>query len=249
MITPYYSRDGITLYLGDCREILPQLTEKVDLVLTDPPYGINYVHGAVSQPNASRFNGIAIHGDDKPFDPAFLIETGLPLILWGGNHYASRLPDSAGWLVWDKRCQTVVNDQSDCEMAWTNKLTTARLFYHVWDGFRIGTEKGSRRVHPTQKPVALMTWCLTFFPDAHTIIDPFLGSGTTAVAAKKLGRRCIGIEINRTYLDIAIQRLSQDVMPLEVEHIEQGQSTTEQPMLSGMTSPTKGDKVTGKINS
>ncbi len=213
-VAPYYQDDSVVIFNADCRDILPLLEPgSVDLVLTDPPYGINYVHGEEHIPNASKLNGIPVIGDDKPFDPSPLMGFS-KLILWGANNYADKLPPAAGWLVWDKRCMTVVNDQSDCELAWTNIRNTARIFYHVWDGFRRGPEKGIPRVHPTQKALGLMRWCLELAPSAEIILDPFLGSGTTARAAKDLGRKCIGIEISEAYCEIAAKRMAQMVLPI-----------------------------------
>lgn len=210
-LTPYYSHAGITIYHGDCREILPQVS--FEAIVSDPPYGISYVHGAEKIPNASKLNEMPVIGDDAPFDPQFLLDAGLPTILWGANHYAARLPISAGWLVWDKRCNTVVNDQSDCEVAWTNVRRTIRIYYHVWDGFRRQTEKEIPRVHPTQKPVALMEWCLAMLPaDVVSVCDPYMGSGTTLVAAKKHGFKAIGIDIDEHWCDTAARRLSQEVL-------------------------------------
>ena len=210
---PYYEHAGIRIYLADCREILSSL--EFDAVIADPPYGIKYVHGAEKIPSASKLNEIPIHGDDQPFDPAFLLNLDKPLILWGGNHYAPRLPASGGWLVWDKRCGTVVNDQSDCEVAWTNIQRTIRIYYHVWDGFRRGPETGIPRVHPMQKPVALMQWCLGLLPDATVVVDPFCGSGSTLVAAKNVNRQAIGIEIEERWAEEAAKRLSQEVLCFE----------------------------------
>ncbi len=203
---PYYEHGGITIYHGDCREILPTLP-KVDLVLTDPPYGMAYVHGAARGPNASALNNWAIHGDDAPFDPSLVLS--FPrVILWGANHYADKLPPSAGWLVWDKRCNTVVNDQSDCEMAWTNFMTTARLYYLVWDGFRRGGgEKSKPRVYPAQKPVDLMKWCISRAPETKSVIDPYCGSGPTLEAAK-----VIGIDIEERACELSAKRLAQEVL-------------------------------------
>lgn len=214
-LKPYYDDgNGIVIYHGDCREILPHL-EPVDLVLTDPPYGINYVHGTIHIRNATKFAGVAVAGDDKPFDPTFLLE--YPhLILWGANHFKQHLPHGGRWLVWDKRCGIVPGrDQSDMEIAWcSGPRKPDRMFRHVWDGFLKDSEMGQERWHPTQKPVSLMKWCLTFVPDAHTILDPFMGSGTTLRAAKDLGRKCIGIEIEEKYCEIAVRRLQQEVLPL-----------------------------------
>lgn len=215
MTAPYYSHAGITIYHGDCRELLPLVTYAA--IVADPPYGIGYVHGAEKIPNASVLNEMPIVGDDKPFDPAFLLQRDVPTILWGGNHYAPRLPASGGWLVWDKRCNTVVNDQSDAEVAWTNTIKTIRIYYHVWDGFRRQTEKNVPRVHPMQKPVVLMKWCIGFIPVRGTILDPFMGSGSTLVAAKDLGRSAIGIEIEEKYCEIAAKRLSQEVLDFSTE--------------------------------
>lgn len=206
--------DSVTLYLGDCREILPSI-EGVDAIVTDPPYGIGYVHrggGAGKTRTGTRattFGGISVRGDDAEFDPSDLVLMGVPAILWGGNHYATRLPNSGGWLVWDKRDSIAANDQSDCEFAWSNIASTARLFRHKWMGMVRDSEVGEPRVHPTQKPVALMRWCLGFLPESATILDPFMGSGTTGVAAVRTGRRFVGIEIEPKYFDIACARITE----------------------------------------
>jgi site-specific DNA-methyltransferase (adenine-specific) len=138
---PYFhdAKANITIYHGNCVEILPQLTGggsmKFDLVLTDPPYGIGYVHGdgGGNLARSTTFNRVKVHGDDQPFDPAqwLSFET---VILWGGNHFASRLPDSSCWLVWDKREGICSNDQADCELAWTNIKQPARLKRLLWNG-------------------------------------------------------------------------------------------------------------------
>ncbi len=215
---PYYERAGITIYHGDCREILPELP-KVDLVLTDPPYGIGYVHGdgGGCLARSTVFNRVPVAGDDAPFDPSPWLEFN-DVVLWGANHFASRLPDSGRWLVWDKRDGICSNDESDCEMAWVKGGGTARLIRHLWNGMLKDSERGVRRVHPTQKPVSVMTWCLSFFPNAQTILDPFMGSGTTLVAAKMLNRKAIGIEIEEKYCEIAALRLAQDNLFSEDSH-------------------------------
>ena len=195
-----------TLYLGDCLEILPTLG-KVDAVVTDPPYGISYSHGEWSGnlAGATQFGDCPIIGDNKPFDPLpWLV---WPCILWGANHYANKLPASAFWMIWDKRDGVTSNDQADCEIAWTNARGNARVFRHLWNGMLKASERQESRVHPTQKPVALMQWCLGFLPDAETILDPFMGSGTTGVACANLGRKFIGIEIEPKYFDIACRRI------------------------------------------
>ena len=206
---PYYERDGITIYCGDCRDILP-LLGPVDLVLTDPPSGISYRHGSRKGGLLLGFDEATITGDDMPFDPSLLVDH-QRVVMWGANHYADRLSASKGWLVWDKRVGIPPNDQSDCEMAWTNFLTRAHLFSRYWNGGGINEE----RWHPSQKPIALMRWCIELAGDGiETILDPFMGSGTTLRAAKDLGRRAVGIEIEEKYVEIAIKRLAQEVMPL-----------------------------------
>lgn len=211
MVTPYYQATGVTLYHADCRELLGSLGT-FGLVLTDPPYGIGYVNGCKNIPYRTKFSGVRVIGDNEPFDPTALMGLAEKHILWGANHYANKLPNSAGWLVWDKRCNTGSNAQSDCEFAWTDLLGSARIFYHVWDGFRRQTERNVPRVHPTQKPVALMGWCLTLAKNPVSVIDPYVGSGTTLVACKQAGIPAVGIEIDERYCEIAAMRLSQDVL-------------------------------------
>jgi hypothetical protein len=138
-----------------------------------------------------------------------LLALGIPAILWGGNHFANQLPASQSWLTWDKRCADYSNDQADCEMAWTNLGFPARMFRHIWNGMLRGPESRTPRVHPTQKPVALMEWCLGFLPDAKTILDPFMGSGTTLVACQRMGRAGTGIELDPDYFDIACRRVDE----------------------------------------
>lgn len=213
-LKPYYDDgDGIVIYHGDCREILPHL--EAEIIISDPPYGISYRHGKCNGSQATKFydETSKVHGDDQPFDPSFLLGSSA-LVLWGANNYARHLPHSGGWLVWDKRIGMVVNDHSDCELAWTNLMNTARVYYHMWDGFRRGPQTGMERVHPTEKPVNLMKWCIGFSPEAGTILDPFMGSGTTLRAAKDLGRKAIGIEIEEKYCEIAVKRLAQEVLAL-----------------------------------
>lgn len=195
-----------TLYLGDCLTILPGLS--ADAVITDPPYGHGWKGIASSAPggrNWTRRRSEAIAGHDQAFDPAPFLQF-KDVILWGANHYASRLPDSAGWLVWDKRDGTAKNNLSDVELAWHKNGGSARLFRHMWNGLCRDSEVGEHH-HPTQKAVALMTWCLSFVPDAKVILDPYMGSGTTGVACAQLQRAFIGIEIHEPYFNVACERI------------------------------------------
>ena len=217
-MTPYYQDDACTIYHGDCREILPTLG-RFDLLLTDPPYGmrLNTDNSRFSGGNVAsvsrRGNGIGtgcgkpIANDDKPFDPRFMLDCAKDKIVWGWNHFANRL-DPGSCLVWIKR-----NDEafgsflSDGEVAWKSKGIGVYCNRDLSNN-AIANE----RVHPTQKPVGLMCWCLSFFPGAETILDPFMGSGTTLVAAKLEGRRAVGIELEEKYCEIAANRLSQGVL-------------------------------------
>lgn len=153
------------LILGDCREILEDI--EADAVVSDPPYGIAFAHGGNDRSGigkgryATKFAKVAIVGDAEPFDPSPFLSLAPLVILWGGNHFADRLPPSAAWLVWDKRAASHhTNDFADCEMAWTNRPGVARVFRHQWDGMMRASERGVERVHPTQKPVELMRWCI-----------------------------------------------------------------------------------------
>jgi site-specific DNA-methyltransferase (adenine-specific) len=212
-VKPYYEESGIVIYNADCREVLPSLP-KVDLVLTDPPYGINYVRGGGGRGKHNRRNDIPVTGDTEPFDPAVWLA--FPeVILWGANHYARRLPESR-WLAWDKLDGLeAYDDFSDVEFAWrSGGAGKDRIFRYMWKGICQAGEKFPR-VHPTQKPEALMRWCLNLAPNAQVVFDPFMGSGTTLRAAKDLGRKAIGIEIEERYCEIAANRLRQEVLSFE----------------------------------
>ena len=191
-------------------EILPTL-QKVDAVITDPPYGIGYVHAGgktrgVAGPSVHA--GIAIVGDSGPFDPTHMLDFD-NAIIWGADHFAQCLPVGR-WLIWDKRCGvTPERDQADCEIAWHSRAGVSRVFRHVWDGMIRDSEKGQQRTHPTQKPIAVMRWCIEQAGRPAIVLDPFMGSGTTGVACAQLGRKFIGIEIEPRYFDIACRRIEQ----------------------------------------
>lgn len=208
---PYYEDDYAVIYHGDCRELLPQITD-IDFLLSDPPYGMDYQHGARRGGRTMGMDGHSIAGDQEPFDPTPLLGY-RQVALWGANHYSEALPASRGWLVWDKRDGTPSNDQSDAEMAWTNFLTVARVFSARWSGgHRTGREQAQGRVHVNQKPVALMTWCIRWAGEGGLICDPYMGSGSTLVAAKEMNRKVVGIELEERYCDIAAGRLAQEVL-------------------------------------
>lgn len=200
---PYYEHAGITIYHGDCRDVLPQVG-RLDLLLTDPPYGI-YNNGGKWGKKAE------LVWDRKPAAGiAEMLSVATEQVIWGGIYFDLR--PSRGWLVWYKRDS--VPSAADVELAWTSKDMNSRLFDHP-----IAATNAERVGHPTQKPLALMKWCLSLFPDARSVLDPFCGSGTTLVAAKALGRRAVGIEIEERYCEIAAKRLSQEVFNFEAQRI------------------------------
>jgi site-specific DNA-methyltransferase (adenine-specific) len=205
---PYYRHAGITIYHGDCRDLLPSL-EPVDCVLTDPPYGIVNKGGKWEQwgkPDKEKRAAMKVWDRTTIDYLDQIVAMGRTAIIWGGNYYA--LPPSRGWLVWRKPDR--VPTAADCEFAWTNLDMNARVF-----DWSIAATNAERVGHQAQKPIAVMTWCLSFAAEARTILDPFMGSGTTLVVAKRNGMHAIGIEINERYCEIAAERLRQDVLPLE----------------------------------
>jgi site-specific DNA-methyltransferase (adenine-specific)/modification methylase len=197
-----------TLYLGDCMEIL-QTLDKVDAVITDPPYGINENSKKVA--SRGKMAAPKDYGDfdwDKapPSDELIeLIRTkGKYQAFFGGNYFT--LPPTPCWLVWDK---LNTGDFADCELAWTNWPKAVRRLQWRWNGMiRQGNEE---RFHPTQKPLEVMKWVIDLCPKADSIIDPFMGSGTTGVAAIQMGKKFIGIEREPKYFEIACKRLEQAV--------------------------------------
>jgi len=195
-----------TLYLGDCLEILPTLG-RVDAVVTDPPYGISYRHGARRGGKLMGTDGMAIAGDDQPFDPTpFLIFD--ECLFWGAEHFKTRLPEGGRWLVWNKRRVGVVRDQGCVENAWCSNDGVTRLIDHPWDGADLGPERGTPRVHSNQKPIDVMRWSIGFV-EGQTILDPYMGSGTTGIACVSLGRPFVGIEIEATHFESACRRIEE----------------------------------------
>jgi site-specific DNA-methyltransferase (adenine-specific) len=208
---PYYQHAGITIYHGDCRDNFAWDTHMS--VLSDPPWGTD------TDCNSQRFTrAVVAHdpvkGDKEEFDPRPWINN--PAIMWGANNFTRYLPHSNGWLIWDKRkgAESMAENGwplGEAELAWTNVIGGTRVFRNLWSGLLRSSEKGDF-FHPTQKPISLMEWCIGFLPEEGTILDPFMGSGSTLVAAKKIGRKAVGIDIEEKYCEIAANRLSQEVL-------------------------------------
>lgn len=224
-MTAYYEHGGVKIYHGDCREILPALCS-YDLLLADPPFGLGASrrkfggHG-VKQHRTGLLKGKCLpkrdYGDedwdDAPADAETLrmaIDKTDRQIIWGGNYFD--LGPARCYLIWDKlRGNT---DFADCEMAWTNLDRAVRIIRWKWNGFlqQNSGNAAEPRYHPTQKPFSVMTWALSQVrPPAASVLDPWLGSGTTLIAAKAAGIAATGIEINERYCEIAARRLSQEV--------------------------------------
>jgi site-specific DNA-methyltransferase (adenine-specific) len=193
-----------TLYLGDCRDILPTLP-KVDAVVTDPPYGI----GASFDIIRHKHSDPSADWDASPPSDELIqamVSAGRECVIWGGNYFV--LPPSRCWLAWTK--PDAVQTAAGMELAWTNLDRNSR--------FKMVSRNQPNKQHPTQKPLELMRWCLGFLSDAQTILDPFMGSGTTGVAAIQTGRNFVGIERDERYFEEACRRLREangdDVGPL-----------------------------------
>lgn len=216
--------EGVSLYLGDCREVLPALGP-IDACVTDQPYGINYSVNARSWEN-DGLDGLnpwemqkraPIGGDDLPFDPSSLLA--YPLVaLFGANHFSDALPSGGRWIVWDKRRDSRPDDHSDCELIWTNRPGADRIHRQKWRGIvREGEENcsRSRKLHPNQKPVALMDFVLEQIGlrrgDRKIVLDPYMGSGSTGVAAARRDHGFIGVEIDPAHFETALRRISFEV--------------------------------------
>jgi site-specific DNA-methyltransferase (adenine-specific) len=206
---------AIDLRLGDCLEILPTLG-RVDAVVADPPYGISYRNWGGGNGLAKRQKiGTLMSGDDRPFDPGPWLA--FPCLLWGADHYAAILPGGGTWLAWDKSVGIgPANSFVDCEFAWCSIPGIKRnIFRCLWKGmlYKRTSQENGKKSHPTQKPVGLMKWCIEHMklePGA-TILDPYMGSGTTGVAAVHLGYNFVGIECHEPYFKIAERRIEAEM--------------------------------------
>jgi site-specific DNA-methyltransferase (adenine-specific) len=216
-VAPYYRDDAVVIFNADCKEIVPHIP-KAHLLLTDPPYGIFKNAGA----SGLYFGAKTIYCEDKTASEWDKRPDASTLrmvwdacdkhIVWGGNYLADMLGACRGPLVWNKL--TGNNSYADGEMAWSDVVGTMRIFTHQWCGAVKDSERGQRAQHPTQKPLALMLWCLDKAGDVQTILDPFAGSCTTGRAAKDLRRKCVCIEREERYCEIGARRMAQEVLAL-----------------------------------
>jgi site-specific DNA-methyltransferase (adenine-specific) len=205
MTDPYYSDDAVTIYHGDCIEIMPELD--FDVIVSDPPYGINY----------EGYNHGKVAGDHDTEAVAAMIAAahGTPAVLTGANHFAYLLPTVGAWSCWDKRTSESADRMfgSPFELIWASGDDRAGKMYRIMHGGLVNADAANiKRVHPTQKPVTLMCRLLADWAADGVILDPFMGSGTTLRAAKDLGRKAIGIEIEEKYCEIAAKRMAQGVL-------------------------------------
>jgi site-specific DNA-methyltransferase (adenine-specific) len=203
-MTPYYDDGSCVIYHGDCRDVLP--LEAFDATVSDPPYGVLSESGsaATRRSGGNKDNGV-MSWDVAPCRDVLDLLLVKPTMLWGGCHL--NLPPTFGYLIWDKQIDGL--NFGEVEYCWTNLTFAPRVFRYR----AVGVDGG--KVHPTQKPEQLMAWCFRFLPvKARTILDPFMGSGTTLVAAKRLGRKAIGIELEEKYCEIAAKRLAQGALDL-----------------------------------
>jgi len=200
--------------------------EKADMVFTDPPYGISHSGKGITAPTK---NGNIVEGNDfgeilgdgdisAAVDSFNLIHSLYPEashIWWGANYYASVLPDGFGWLVWDK--ERVGDTFSGAELAFVNKGVKVDVFRHMWHGIAKASESGEKRLHPTQKPIKLVEWCFQNYNAGPLILDAFLGSGSTMVAAHQLKRKCYGMELDPKYCQVIIDRMKKLDPALEIK--------------------------------
>lgn len=205
----------------------------IDLVHTDPPYGISEKGDRSSRGGIAKGNKLADFDDSSTnaARDAFALCEGLGIkrqVWWGANYYAHALPETANWFVWDKRVEEKQKDtQSDCELAWVkSKWASVRIFRHLWKGLIKASEHGQKRVHPTQKPVALVEWVFEYYRDINTVLDLFGGSGSTLIAAERQGKQAFLMELTPHYCDVIVKRW-QDFTGKIATHAETGEPFAE----------------------
>ena len=200
----------VELILGDCLEVMKSMEDKsVDVVITDPPYGIGEDSFRVaSRTKLAKTKDYGKFSWDVKVDKEIIdlmLSVSIHQVIFGGNYYANWLPPSSSWIVWNKLNS---GNFADCELAWTSHKRAVRKFDYLWNGMI--KQQPEERFHPTQKPLVLMKWVIeNYTKPGDTILDPFMGSGTTGVACVQTGRNFIGIEIDATYFAIAEKRIAE----------------------------------------
>jgi len=195
-----------------------------DMVLTDPPYGVNAVSKSGVLKESYKVDILGDSDTNAACDAFSLVYSLYPdasHIWWGANYYTldAQLPNAKCWITWDKQEKNNHIDQADCELAWTNINSPSRIFHHLWAGFRRDSEKGEKRVHPTQKPIQLISEIVLHFKKVKSelILDLFLGSGSTMVSAHQLNRKCFGMELDPKYCQVIIDRMHKLDPSLEIK--------------------------------
>lgn len=217
----YYEKDGIVIYHGDCREIVPSLdASAIAAVVSDPPYGCGWNGSQGKKPGLYKGTGKSngrdrwtgkINGDDVPFDPSMFLQ--FPVIAFtGAQYFYDRLPANGSLHCWNKRGDYKPMDWGDSDVIWCSLPKASRVFNLVWRGLCRHAEHDQKFWHPTLKPIELMKWIIGLCGDPPAILDPYMGSGTTLVAAKQLGLKATGIELEEAYCEIAVRRLRQSVL-------------------------------------
>lgn len=200
-----------TIIRGNGLVEVSALDRHFDAVISDPPYGISFKPSSVTGSKAVWGDVDGIVGDSEPFDPCPLLAWAKPTVLFGANHFASRLPDSDHWFVWDKRPDMKPLKFADCELAWCSTPGPARVIRYIWTGALRGPERGEHW-HPTQKPIEVMRWIIEAVTEpGDVVLDPYMGSGTTGVAALQCCRRFIGIEIEERWFRAAEKRIRREL--------------------------------------
>lgn len=214
-----FEKENVVLYCGDSLELINKVGS-IDAIVTDPPYGFGYYpRGSFSRAAEIKWDRSSfspkdiLHGDGGKldFDPRPYLSYATEHIWWGANHYSDKLPNSRGWLVWYKARGMFRTMFSQAELAWTNFDRSVKCLDLRWMGIIRDEEAKIARIHPTQKPISLMEWCIDFI-QGDTVCDPFMGSGTTGIACVRDGKRFIGIEIEPKYYEKAVQRIEKELM-------------------------------------
>jgi DNA modification methylase len=194
--------------------------QKADMVFTDPPYGIGLDKDNQRLGKSQEYGAVLNDHDNTTAIDAFNLVSSLNvenIFFWGANHYSNALPSSSCWIVWDKQGGKHVT-YADVELCYSNLNSPARMFTHIWDGFRRDSEKGEKRIHPTQKPVKLICEIWEYFKMNYNIVlDLFLGSGSTMVAAHQLNRKCYGMELDPKYCQVIVDRMHKLDPSLEIK--------------------------------